>query len=99
MISTLNRAVPFIVTRYKPRSRINLYSAGYSEGGGYSIWLHKCLQEGCYYTNLPKEIRLDGLYDFKMSSGQEGAYDLKGEQIPFLTSNVGINYQNNRFDI
>lgn len=34
-----------------------------------------------------------------MSSGQEGAYDLKKEQIPFLKEDVGKYYQNNRYQI
>ena len=52
MIATLNDAVPFLKEKY-PDFNLNLYSAGYSEGAGYSLWLHKCLQEGCHFTNLP----------------------------------------------
>ena len=86
-ISALNFVRERVTTKYLT-APIKLFTAGYSEGAGYSIWFSKCFDEPdcskCNYTNNV----LDTEYVVTRSAGLEGAYDLSEVQFPFLTSNV-----------
>ena len=61
-------------------SVLKLFSAGYSEGGAYSLWFASYLHE--------KPDQLDALYQLKHSVGMEGAYSTSSVTKGFLFDNV-----------
>ena len=73
-----------------------LYSVGYSEGGAYSVWMAKYLQQqgcsqGCNCIDSTK-------YMYVKTVGLEGAYDLETMR-NFLITNVGVDHLGNPFEI
>ena len=63
---------------------LNLFSVGYSEGGGYSIWSAKCLgwQGNCQDVN-----KLGKLYKYRAAAGLSGAYDISHTTLDFMIDN------------
>ena len=89
-ISALNFTRERVTTKYLT-SPIKLFTAGYSEGAGYSIWFSKCFDKpDCSKCDYLKNVILDPEYKVTRSAGLEGAYDLTKVQFPFLTSDVGL---------
>lgn len=64
--------------------QLNLFSAGYSEGGAYSVWTAKCLgwRGDCKGVN-----KLDKLYRYRAGAGLSGAYDVNQTTLNFMTDN------------
>lgn len=61
---------------------LNLYLTGYSEGGAYSLWASKLLQ------NSEKDILTDNNYKLRLTAPIAGAYDLSGTQVPMELAKV-----------
>ncbi|MDE5005043.1 lysophospholipase, partial [Francisella tularensis subsp. holarctica] len=61
---------------------LNLFSVGYSVGGGYSIWSAKCLgwRGNCKGVNT-----LDKLYRYRAAAGLSGAYDISDTTLNIMT--------------
>ena len=59
---------------------LKLFSAGYSEGGAYSLWFNS------YLSSNPSE--LDSLYQLTHSVGMEGAYSTSKVTYDYLFENV-----------
>jgi hypothetical protein len=59
---------------------LKLFSAGYSEGGAYSLWFNS------YLSSNPSE--LDSLYQLTHSVGMEGAYSTSQVTYDYLFDNV-----------
>ncbi len=83
-IQLLNNVSDLIKDKYGI-NQINLFSAGYSEGAGYSIWLAKYLKENT--DDQQQKLNTD-FYNFIASAGMDGAYDLYGTVKPYLLNNV-----------
>jgi hypothetical protein len=64
--------------------KLSVYSVGYSEGGAYSIWMAKCLENK---SNCPQVSDLDNLYSYKAASGLSGAYDVSDTTLNFIKDN------------
>lgn len=60
---------------------LKLFSAGYSEGGSYSLWFNSYLSEN--------PDRLDATYQLTHSVGMEGAYSTSEVIYDYLFENVG----------
>lgn len=67
-VDMLTAVVPKIQKAYQlsPSQKLKLFSAGYSEGGAYSLWFSSFLND--------QPETLDPLYELKHSVGMEGAY-------------------------
>jgi hypothetical protein len=85
-VDLLNNSTDIIKKKYSldNNKKLNVYSAGYSEGGAYSIWTAKCLEDK---TNCPQVSKLDNLYSYKAASGLAGAYDLSNTTLNFIKDN------------
>ena len=85
-VDLLNNSVDIIKSKYfiANNEKLNVYSAGYSEGGAYSIWTAKCLENK---TSCPDVGQLDSLYNYKAASGLAGAYDLSDTTLNFIKDN------------
>ena len=81
-VDMLAAVAPTIRAQYQldPAARLKLFSAGYSEGGAYSLWLTSFLNE--------QPATLDPLYQLKHSIGIEGAYNTSTVTKGFLFDNV-----------
>lgn len=85
-IDLLNDSANIIKDKYNlsDKAKLNVFSAGYSEGGAYSIWTAKCLEDK---KNCPNMSNLDSLYNYKAAAGLAGAYDLSNTTLNFLVDN------------
>ena len=85
-IDLLNNSVDVIKSKYfiANDKKLNVYSVGYSEGGAYSIWMAKCLENK---TSCPQVGKLNNLYDYKAASGLDGAYDISNTTLNFIKNN------------
>lgn len=72
-------------------SSLKLFSAGYSEGGAYSAWLPKYLQD----NPLPS----GSLYEFKHAVGMEGAYATSAVMKDYLFGNVAKTLISNPYHV
>ncbi len=81
-VDMLSAVAPLIRAQYNlgDDDTLKLFSAGYSEGGAYSLWFTQYI-----YSN--PDI-LDGLYQLKHSVGMEGAYDTSRVTKGFLFGDV-----------
>ena len=81
-VDLLSAVAPLIKAQYNlgDSATLKLFSAGYSEGGAYSIWFTSFL-----YGNPGM---LDGLYQLKHSVGMEGAYNTSQVTKGFLFDDV-----------
>ena len=61
---------------------LNLYLAGFSEGGAYALWASKLLQTTASSVLLHQNMQL------KMTAGLSGAYDLSHAQLPMEVANT-----------
>ena len=82
----LNNSSKIIKQKYKlnNNAKLNVYSVGYSEGGAYSVWTAKCLQEKDKCNNS----KLDKLYNFKASIGLDGAYSVSKATFDYLVEDT-----------
>ena len=79
-------------------TKIQLFTAGYSEGGAYSIWFSKCISN---YSQCPyiTDKRLDlTFYQPTAFAGLDGAYDLVNVVKPFLMEDANKEREN-KFEI
>ena len=85
-IDLLNNSVDIIKSKYfmANNEKLNVYSVGYSEGGAYSIWTAKCLENK---SSCPQVDKLNSLYNYRAASGLAGAYDLSGTTLNFIKDN------------
>ena len=84
-IDLLNNVSNIIRKKYNLNdNNLNLYSVGYSEGGAYSIWTAKCLQSTYNCKGIDK---LNKLYKYHGAVGLDGAYDISGTLMNFMTDN------------
>lgn len=81
-LDMLTAVAPTIRTEYRLDSKalLKLFSAGYSEGGAYSLWFSSYLKE--------QPAQLNSLYQLKHSVGMEGAYNTSTVTKGFLFSDV-----------
>lgn len=81
-VDMLAAVAPIIQQQYgfSSSNKLNLFSAGYSEGGAYSLWFSSFLND---QPNL-----LNSLYSLKHSVGMEGAYQLSTVTKGYLFDNV-----------
>ncbi|MCX8022178.1 MAG: hypothetical protein N2745_05330 [Syntrophorhabdaceae bacterium] len=81
-IDMLSAVAPIIKTSYQldGSSVLKLFSAGYSEGGAYSLWFAITLNQNPGLLN--------SLYQFTHSVGMEGAYNTSRVTKGFLFDNV-----------
>jgi hypothetical protein len=91
-IDMLESMKPLIESQYgfTDSDNLKLFSAGYSEGGAYSLWFNT------YIRNNPG--LLDGFYQLTHSVGMEGAYSTSVVTKDFLFSDVN-KADNNPFNI
>ena len=71
---------PIIQKTYSPTAPLKLFSAGYSEGGAYSLWFNSVIQN--------KPSSLDSFYTLTHSVGMEGAYSASDVTNGFLFKDV-----------
>jgi len=85
-VDLLNSSADIIKKKYSLANSksLNVYSAGYSEGGAYSIWTAKCLQNT---STSPEVDKLDSLYSYKAAAGLAGAYDISDTTLNFIKDN------------
>ncbi|AEE87395.1 hypothetical protein FNFX1_1009 [Francisella cf. novicida Fx1] len=85
-VDLLNNASNEIRKKYnlETSATLNLFSVGYSEGGGYSIWSAKCLG---WRGNCKGVNKLDKLYRYRAAAGLSGAYDISHTTLNFMTDN------------
>ena len=85
-VDLLNNSADIIKKKYSldNNKKLNVYSAGYSEGGAYSIWTAKCLEDK---SSCPKVDKLDNLYHYRAAAGLAGAYDLSKTTMNFIKDN------------
>ncbi|MFT4693412.1 MAG: hypothetical protein ACI8TE_000301 [Francisella sp.] len=85
-VDLLNSSANIIKNKYSldANNKLNVYSAGYSEGGAYSIWTAKCLEDK---SSCPIVGKLDNLYNYKAAAGLAGAYDLSKTTMGFIKDN------------
>lgn len=83
-VYALNEAEQFLLKAgFKPPFK--LFSTGYSEGGAYGIWMHKCLSaRACPYFSCDDNLKLSQNYKLSGAAGLEGAYDLVNVTKSFL---------------
>ncbi|GMN88576.1 alpha/beta hydrolase family protein [Francisella sciaenopsi] len=88
-IDLLNSSANIIREKYNLSSttKINFFSAGYSEGGAYSIWTAKCFENE---KNCPNVSKLDTLYNYIAAAGLAGAYDISNITLNFLIDNNNV---------
>lgn len=81
-VDMLAAVAPTIRAQYQldPGAKLKLFSAGYSEGGAYSVWF------SIYLNDQPS--MLDPLYQLKHSVGMEGAYNTSTVTKGYLFDNV-----------
>jgi hypothetical protein len=81
-IDMLTAVAPEIRAHYKLQAgtTLKLFSAGYSEGGAYSLWFPS------YLKSNPSQ--LNSLYQFKHAMGMEGAYNTSNVTSGFLFEDV-----------
>ncbi|MFA5504433.1 MAG: hypothetical protein WC423_03345 [Vulcanimicrobiota bacterium] len=84
-VDMLSAAKPVFVDHFGLQESdppLKLFSAGYSEGGAYSLWFNS------YLATNPG--RLDPLYQLIHSVGMEGAYSTSQVTYDFLFNNVSV---------
>ncbi|MCX7634663.1 MAG: S9 family peptidase [Syntrophales bacterium] len=91
-IDMLAAVAPLIKAQYQlsDDSVLKLFSAGYSEGGAYSLWFAIILNDN--------PSILPNLYQFKHAVGMEGAYNTSVVTKGFLFDDVGL-ANNNPYNI
>lgn len=67
---------------FENSTRFAVFPTGYSEGGAYSLWASKLLQ------NSEQSILSDNNFSLGLTAPISGAYDLSGAQIPLQFANV-----------
>lgn len=85
-VDLLNDVSKNILKKYDMKSsqKLNLYSVGYSEGAGYSVWSAKCLG---WRGNCKGVSKLDKIYNYRAGAGLDGAYDISHTTLKFMTDN------------
>jgi len=79
-LDMLEAVKPIIQSTYATTAPIKLFSAGYSEGGAYSLWFNSMIQ------NSPSI--LDPFYKLTHSVGMEGAYSVSNVTNGYLFNDV-----------
>ena len=87
-VDMLAAVAPTLRTQYSLDSgtQLKLFSAGYSEGGAYSVWFAVFLND--------QPTVLDALYQFKHAVGMEGAYSTSNVTKGYLFDNVAAGGSN-----
>ncbi|AIT08612.1 lysophospholipase [Candidatus Francisella endociliophora] len=85
-VDLLNNVSKNIQKKYdlKNSEKLNLFSVGYSEGAGYSIWSAKCLG---WPGNCKGVNTLNKLYKYRAGAGLDGAYDVSNTTLKFMIDN------------
>ncbi|AIT08611.1 lysophospholipase [Candidatus Francisella endociliophora] len=85
-VDLLNNSTKIIKDTYNlaADTKLNIFSSGYSEGGAYSIWTAKCLENK---QNCPNVNTLDNLYKYTAAAGLAGVYDISDTTLDFLIDN------------
>lgn len=86
MVIGLNLYLDELQKKFGKSNTINVFIAGFSEGGSLALLFTHCVSKPWECNGFSESLKMN--YKIIKTAGLEGAYDLAGVVMPFLTEDV-----------